>query len=153
MSPLLEDTVHESAEEEDDDLFEDAMSDFPDQFPDHAQFTTHAQQNDKTYETYVDDFEESVSLNEDDGAQQQKQKQEKGDIKRCSSEQALSPTKDGASTQHRRWLSEDIKSADVSYCFPSHVLFTYYFCLSISHNNFRLLRKQKNMQNLRRQKT
>ena len=105
MSPLLEDTARESAEEEDDDLFEDAMSDFPDQFPDHA----HSQN-----EKYVDEFEESVSLNEDDGSQEQRQKQQRGDIKRSSSEQVLSPTKDGTSTQHRRWLSEDIKAGDVS---------------------------------------
>lgn len=100
MSPLLEDTVNESAEE-DDDLFEDAMSDFPQQFPGHT-----SPNSNNSYETY-NDLEETVSLNEDVSSLDEGTEEEQN-IKRASSEQNLSPQKEGHQ-QHRRWLSEDIK--------------------------------------------
>jgi len=99
MSPLLEKETSADQEDDDDDLFEDAMSDFPDQFPDKKKSDSH----------YQDD---EISLNEEDASILPAHDVSLNDlelIKRSSSEQTLSPNKEAPSS-HRRWLSEDIKA-------------------------------------------
>ena len=95
MLPLME----PDNENEDDDLFEDAMSDFPEQFPGYSSSTQKVQSS-----VYRDNLEESISLNDEEGTTQQ---QGEAQIKRSTSEHVLSPNKEAT---HHRWLSEDIKA-------------------------------------------
>ena len=108
-------------EEDEDDLFEDAMSDFPEQFPDHT-YSSHKGQNRGLTR---DDLEESISLNEEEGTSSHQQSAGEDQMKRSTSELALSPNKE---TAHRRWLSEDIKAGSFKdVC--SHLFFFCFFFL------------------------
>ncbi|XP_057295894.1 oxysterol-binding protein 1-like isoform X2 [Hydractinia symbiolongicarpus] len=99
------DTV-ENENESDDDLFEDAMSDFPEAFPGHTS-------PEKEQLNIYRDFEESTSLNDDSSVASGEISMQclnenttaNFDIKRSNSEQVLTQQKDSG---HRRWLSEDV---------------------------------------------
>ena len=106
---LFVDNDSAERESDDDDLFEDAMSDFPDAFPDHTSPTRKFldKENLSAYRDYED------SLNDDSSVASAElslhELKQEGDIKRCASEQALSLPKESG---HRRWLSEDIRGGD-----------------------------------------
>lgn len=106
-SPLLGDDTQDVdlSDDDDDDLFEDAVSDFP--VGGAAPLPAEGLGSDD----YNRAFEDSSSLNDDSSVELQRPPIELSkqlEIKRSASEQVLLPKKD--ENTHRRWLSEDIST-------------------------------------------
>ena len=103
--------IDDDEDSEDEDLFEDAMSDFPEAFPG----ITSPEKEDNKYLNPYTEFEDSMSLNDDSSITSGELSIQvksgssilntESDIRRSHSEQELNATN---KAHHKRWQSEDI---------------------------------------------